>query len=140
MGFFRFRRSGGGGRRVRRGRRVSFTVTDAMYEHLRRKGEFFGSMAGYLRYLVMADMEGGFSVRTVRVVERERVAEVSGVAVASRVSPPSAPPSASRVSPPRGSQEGGGRVSVAGSGYGALHAELLAELKQKFKSLNVDSG
>jgi len=133
MRFLRLRRSGRDGGRRRRGRRVSLTVTEAMYDHLREKGDFFGSMSGYLRYLIMSDMEGGFSVRTVRVVERERVAEVSSVSGSTpRPAPPSAPP----MSPP--SSVSVARVSVQGAGYGGLHAELIAELKQKFKGMRVE--
>lgn len=125
-----------GKKKERRGRRVSFTVTNAMYEHLRRKGEFFGSMSGYLRYLIMSDMEGGFSVRTVRVVEREKVAEVSGMSTppSASTSPPRPSPPSRPAPPPSASS----RVSVQGAGYGGLHAELIAELKQRLKAVRVE--
>lgn len=87
------------------------SMTKEMYEYVRRMGKFFGSMSGYIRYLIMSDMQPRIVPRVRRIVVREREIEMS---------------SEHRV-PERKLL-----------GYGELHAELMREMKEKLKERHIE--
>lgn len=112
-------------------RRLTFRVTEEMYEFLKGRGRVYGSVSGYLRHLVMNDMQACSGVAVRRVVERvvEEVVSCGGVT-----------PVSGRFAPPRAVKPSGGAEAARVSGYGSLHAELMAELKSRFSSGRVGAG
>lgn len=84
--------------------RLTVALTDPMMKYLERQAKVFGSKSGYVRHLIMMDMQRENTAQAIRMVERERVVEMT---LAARPSPPRA------------------------DGTAELRAELLRELKAK---------
>ena len=92
-------------------KKIMVSLTEEMYEHVKKMGRFFGSMSGYIRYLIMSDMQPARTVPSVRrIVLREKEIEM-------RIETQKQP-----------------RML----GYGALHAELMREMKEKLKERYVE--
>ena len=89
-------------------KKVMVSLTEEMYEHVKKMGRFFGSMSGYIRHLILSDMRATPTVT--QIVLREREIEL-------------------RAKRPK---------KTCMLGYGALHAELMREIKEKLKERYVE--
>jgi len=100
-------------------KRISFTATPELYDFIKQQKRIHGSLAAYIRYLVIQDKNKVYTPALTQIVYRQQTTtEITKTVFAD---------------PPRAADKDNSAIL---QGYGNHHLELMNELKAKIKRID----
>jgi hypothetical protein len=100
-------------------KRITFIATRELYDYILKQKRIHGSLAAYIRYLIIQDKNKVFTPALTQIVYRQQTTtEITKTVFAD---------------PPRATDKDN---SANYSGYGDYHLELMNELKSKIKRID----